>query len=414
MDPYHELDQDSERTLGCDVGFTTLLGARPLPLEASEVEGFRSRYPVIKRFQEACRDLFRRSLEGEEDPAIARMVVGELPEHLGADYHRSLHPNQDRTPLFFRTDESRSGRLSEIQCCGSGWGLVAQVQRLYAAHPEMFGAPGHALGSLPARFREAAEHAVGGEPVVHHLADNASRPHGVRYFVQRTREEGVRYFSYDRDVGPDDCNLVRAHDFISLPTHNFFAERMERCARGTFRFDLPPSSLYDGKIILAWPFWHRTRHAFDDEIRALFPYTTVIEPGGLELDDGAHATLEQFAAIPNRRRDWYLKYAGTDIGVNWGSKAVHLASTLSGRACRDLLDRIVEDGSRSRHWIAQRAVREPEVVDVLERDGSTRTVEAYGKLSGFYGPDGLMGVMGMHRHAPKVHGAADTVLASAW
>lgn len=32
------------------------------------------------------------------------------------------------------------------------------------------------------------------------------------------------------------------------------------------------------------------------------------------------------------------------------------------------------------------------------------------KWSGFYGPDGLMGVLVMHKHFSKVHGSEDTVM----
>ncbi len=412
-DLYRELDADIDERIGVELGFTGLIAAHPLRVTEPEFQGLCDRYVRIKSFQETCRALFRQSLEGEADPEIARSVVGELPDHLAAAYHRALDAAQDRTPVFFRTDESRSGLLSEIQCSGSGWGFVTQMQRLYASHPDVFGAPRHFPTSFPQAFTEALEAYLSRPPVVHHLVDNASRPHGIRYFIQRTREAGLRYFSYDRDVRPEDCNFVRAHDFISLPTHNFFDDRMARCARGSLFFDLPPSNLYDGKIILAWPFWSKTRDAFTDEVRALFPYTTVIEAEGMEMEDGEKLTLEAFASIPNRRRTWYLKYAGTDIGINWGSKAVHLASTLSGVQCRKLLDTIVADRARGRYWIAQRAVRETEAMEVIERNGASREVEAYGKISAFYGPGGLLGALGMHRRSHKVHGATDTVISLA-
>ena len=412
-DLYRELDADIDGLLRADVGFTTLIASAPLRTSEDELAGFRARYERIKTFQATCRDLLRLSLEGDEDPEIAQCVVGEMPAHLAADYHRALTPEQDRTPVFFRTDESRSGRLSEIQCCGSGWGFVTQMQRLYRAHPEVFGEAPRTAASFPTLFKEVLERYVSAPPVLHHLVDNASRPHGIRYFIQRTREAGLRYFGYDRGIKPEDVNFLRAHDFISLPTHNFFEDRMARCARGSFFFDLPPSNLYDGKIILAWPFWEKTRAAFPDEVRALFPHTAVIEEDGIELEDGERVTLDQFASIPSRRRTWYLKYAGTDIGINWGSKAVHLASTLSQVKCREMLDAIVADRARGRYWIAQRAVRELEPMEVIERNGTLRQTEVYGKLSAFYGPEGLMAVLGMHRRSHKVHGSADTIISLA-
>jgi len=412
-DLYQALDRDIDERIGVTTGFTALVGAAPLQVNAGALAAFRARYARIKTFQETCRDLFRRSLDGDEDPEIARTVIGELPEEVGAAYHRALDPLQDQTPVFFRTDEMRSGQLSEIQCCGSGWGLVAQLQHLYSQQPGIFGAPKHFPTPLHVAFKQTLESHLGVPPVVHHLVDNASRPHGVRYFIQRTRDAGLKYFSYDRDLGPADCNFVRAHDFLSLPTHNFFQDRMARCAQGSLSFDLPPSALYDGKIILAWPFWKKTRHAFPDEIRSLFPHTTVIQEDGLDLEGGEHVTLDEFCRIPSRRRTWYIKYAGTDIGINWGSRTVFLASTLTRTRCRELLDRVLADCARGRVWVAQRAVRETEPMEILERNGTVREIETHGKLSGFYGPDGLMAIMGMHRRSHKVHGAADTVITAA-
>ena len=49
-------------------------------------------------------------------------------------------------------------------------------------------------------------------------------------------------------------------------------------------------------------------------------------------------------------------------------------------------------------------------MEVLGRDGGRTQVEAYGKISGFYGPEGLIGIFGMHRRHHKVHGSPDTVI----
>ena len=242
-------------------------------------------------------------------------------------------------------------------------------------------------------------------PLVHHLADNASRPHGMRYFIQRTREQGVKYFSYDRDVTAADCNFVRSHDFITLPHHNFFAERMERCEQGMVNFDLSPSALFDGKLILSWPFWSRTRVHYDAQIRALFPYTNVVRPDGFELADGRRITSDDFCRMPRSKRDYYLKYAGTDIALNWGSKSVFLGSTLSNAQCRALMDTIVKDYQRGRHWILQEARHQSEQVTALSRDGESFDTKAHSKFSGFYGPDGLMGILVMQKPSHKVHGS---------
>jgi hypothetical protein len=407
---YAHLDRSINDRLGVTMGWTTLLAAKPYAMDAETLDSHRARYTLIRRAQQQALDLFKTSLRGGADPEIAQMVVGDVPQGFGVAYHRALTEQQHRIPVFFRTDEMHGGKVTEIQCCGSGWGLTEQLRDLYAAYEPAFGPIVHFPDSLAHQFGQALREYVGSDPVIHHLVDNASRPHGVNYFIQRLRDEGIPHLYRDGGIHPADCNFIRAHDFISLPTHNFFRDRMERCNRGEVFFDLPPSGLFDGKILMAWPFWHETRDAFDDEVRGLFPYTTVIEPDGVTLADGERVTLEQFCDIPERKRNYYVKYAGTDSAINWGSKGVFLASTYSKPKCREVMDRILADRERQRYWILQEAVRHSEPVVALGRDGELIETDAYSKISGFYGPNGLMAIWVMHLRSHKVHGSDETIL----
>jgi len=410
QDYYHQLDRGINETIGVNIGWTGLVASSPYRMDTSTCEGFRSRYALIKTFQEQTLALFRASLNRECDPEIAQMVLGELPKEWGFRYHQQLTDRQHRTPVFFRTDEVSPGRLSEIQCSGSGWGLAEQIRQLYCDNEAVFGPPKYFPHSLAAGFATSLEGYLGAEPCIHHLVDNASRPHGIRYFIQRVRQQGAKYFSYDRDISPSDCNFVRSHDFITLPHHNFFVDRMERCNQGEVCFDLPPSNLFDGKIILAWPFWEKTRTWYSDEVRSLFPYTNVIEPNGIELEGGERISIEDFCRIPQRKREFYLKYAGTDISINWGSKSVFLASTFSQVKCRGLMETIAAGHRNHRHWIVQQAVRQKEPVCGLDRNGEPFEGDAYTKLSGFYGPDGLMAILAMQKCHHKVHGSSETIM----
>lgn len=407
---YARADRAIDDRLGISIGFDALIGAAPCAMDAAAMAGWASRYAAIKSFQEQALELFSASLRGDCDPAIAGMVVGDLPEAFGVAYHRGLTERQHRTPVFFRTDEVAPGKLSEIQCCGSGWDLVELLRGVYAGAPEIYGRPAHFADSLAERFAAALGRALGRPPLVHHLVENASRPHGMRYFIQRTRDHGVRYFGYDGGVHPDDCNFVRSHDFVSLLHHNFFASRMKLCDQGKLRFDLSPSALFDGKLILAWPFWSRTRGHFSDEVRSLFPFTAVLDPDGVELEDGERVGAEELAGRPKGARDYYVKYAGTDVALNWGSRAVYLASSMSAPSVARLMTSIREDWRRSRYWVLQRAVRRKERVPAFTRDGSVEWRDGYAKWSGFYGPDGLMGILAMHKGFHKVHGSGDTVM----
>jgi len=74
------------------------------------------------------------------------------------------------------------------------------------------------------------------------------------------------------------------------------------------------------------------------------------------------------------------------------------------------MDRILADREQRRYWILQESVRCSEPVVALERNGKRSEIDAYSKLSGFYGPNGLMAIWVMHRRSHKVHGSAETIL----
>ena len=76
---------------------------------------------------------------------------------------------------------------------------------------------------------------------------------------------------------------------------------------------MPPIALFDQKLLLALPFWNQTRAFYGDEVRGLFPYTDILTPQGITLEDGSLVRIEKFSRLPCRRRAYFLKYAGADV-----------------------------------------------------------------------------------------------------
>ena len=403
------MDSDFDEFSGASSGFEARIAATPYASSADAMAGCRARYDTIKKFQAVVIDIFRASLARELDPRIADGVLGDVPSSFGHAYHRELPDGVWTTPVYFRTDEAKPGQLTEIQCSGSGWGLAQAIYACYQRHSEQFGRPEHFSRSLASCYARDLEQHLGAQPIVHHLVDSASRPHGGRYFIQKARQEGVRYFSYDGEVRAQDCNFVRSHDFFSLLHHNFFKDRVNRCDEVVF--DLPPIAAFDTKFILAWPFWSLTRSHFSDEVRALFPYTAVIERDGIEWEDGGRLSAEEFAAIPNRKRNYFFKYAGTDVAINWGSKAVFSTGSLTRGKCAERLESIMGDIERGRPWIVQKAVLTKESIESLcPATGAVESFTGNGKWSNFYGSTGHLAQLVMHRNAHKVHGSGETVM----
>lgn len=235
-------------------------------------------------------------------------------------------------------------------------------------------------------------------------------PAGMRYFLQRTREHGLKYYGYDRGITPYDCNFIRAHDFISLMTDNYFAERFSGWKDGRVEYDLPPSSLFDQKITMIFPFWEKTRDYYSDEIRELFPYTTLVTPDGFNLEDGTPVTLDKFFDLPRRERPYFFKYAGSNLALNWGSKAVYYAGAQSRAEGDRFIERIKQGFGQKKFWVIQKEHNLKEKISYFDRSEDIKDMEATAKFSGFYGPDGLMAVLVMHRSFYKVHGTDQTIV----
>lgn len=406
---YEFIDREVDAAAGGSTGFSVLLASQPFRPGVDALAGYAARHAPIRRLQERALGLFAASLRGDADPELAAMVLGDAPPHLGLAYHRGLAPAHMKPPLFFRTDEPATGRIAEIQCPGSAWSSHDQLRALYAAHGSRLGGAEIGGASVAERFAQDAAQAAGAAPVVHYLIDNASVPAGARYFIQKTRAAGVRYFGWDRGIHWRDCNLVRSHDWTSLANDNFHRERLAACAEGRLRYDLSPCALFDSKLVLALPFEPRWRESFDDEIRAILPYAQIVRPDGMVWRDGSALSIERICAERALRTEMYAKYAGTDQAFNWGSRAVFYLGSMRTKACGKLFERIQADTARGRHWILQEQRREACNMSFYTRDGELQEKSGYRKTSAFYGPSGLYGVLAYALRFPKVHGTPETV-----
>jgi hypothetical protein len=384
-------------------GFTQLLATKPYRVSPAIRGLYESRLSLIRSFQKIALDIFRAALREEIQPAVLHWLMNETPDCVGISYHRKLEDRHFTLPVFFRTDEVRPGRIIEIQCPGSAWGEL-QVAFEYAAE----------MGCVdrdesPAdRFAAQLTDFLQAPPVVDHLLDNASAPPGMRYFIEKTRPL-VRYWSIDRGVRGVDCNFIRSHAFFSICSDKDFLSRLARVGSGV-TYDLPPHILFDNKALLVLPFWSMTRESFSDEIRDLFPYTTPLLPTGIELADGSHLTTEEFSRLPQSGRCYFLKYAGSSLALNWGSRAVYRLSNLGRGACLDFLEKCLSGYQRGEIWLLQKEEAHEDQIEYLARNGAVIRERLRAKLSGYYGPDGCLGVLVMHRRHFKVHGQEETVL----
>lgn len=386
-----------------NTGFTQLLSTGPYSIALPIWEQYRQRLSLIQSFQNNAVKIFRASLRNDTDPQVLHWLINETPKTLGINYHRRLDDCHYTTPVFFRTDEAVPGRIIEIQCPGSLWGSLQLVfnysKRLKKINHDV--SPSEHFSFQLTDFLQK-------QPIVHHLLDNASIPSTTRYFIECTRPT-ITYWSIDKNIKQQDCNFIRSHSFFGLCSENEFKQRLGMVGKGV-TYDLPPHVLFDQKATLVLPFWSLTRDLFSDEIRNIFVFTTPILPQGIELPGGQLVSIEDFAKLSRSNRSYYLKYAGSDVALNWGSKAVYRLSNMSSEACLILLQKCISQYNKGKIWLLQKEEKQYDTINFINRDQEYQSKKLSAKFSAFYGPTNCAGVLAMHRHHYKVHGQADTII----
>lgn len=399
---YSWADEQFDKTITYDAGFNQLLSNRPLCISKEKYSDLNERVKLIHQFQDICISLFREALTSDDDELLD-WLLNETPLSFSKNYHKKLEDRHYSKPVFFRTDEMSLGRIVEIQCPGSLWG---ELQFLYHFYDNL----DYCIGVIsPAElFSQQLKDYLGKGPIIHYLTDNASIPSGVRYFIQQTRPY-IKYYGIDKEIRTYDCNFIRTHSFFGLCGENNFKVRLQQNEE-QIKYDYPPNVLFDQKATLVLPFWNRTRNYFSDSIRNIFAYSIPITSNKLILEDGVTLSLEEFSKLPQSKRRYYVKYAGSDVSINWGSKAVYRLSNLGSEKCLKLLQNCLKDYKGKRIWLMQKEYTESRKIEFWDRDSVLTREKMNCKYSCFYGPYGLIGIIPSFRKFFKVHGQPDTVI----
>ena len=403
---YEEMNSRVYETTRSQVGFTMMVAESPKTIENKVYTEYQERFSTIIEYFSGVINVFREAANGQLPAEVLRMLFGDAPANLGVKFHKELADNIITRPAFFRTDEATPGKILEIQSPGSQWGDYQLVVDTLSEN----GYEGLNKYSLCDKFTRQLEEHVGDQPLVHHLLDNSSIPHTMLYFIQRTRPK-IKYFGYDRDIRPLSCNFVRSHSVYGLVAENFFLHRIRLAEQERIRFDLPPFIPFDEKISFALPFMEHTKDFFSNKVREMFAFTHPIVDELIHLEDGSIETIESFSTKSRPTKNYFLKYAGSDVSINWGSRAVFRLSNDGAEKClsrlRYCLDEYREKG---RCWVIQKEEKCYEAVQWVNRAGITEQAILPTNYKGFYGPSGFLAVMAMHRNHYKIHGQEDTVI----
>lgn len=367
-------------------------------------ESFIAQKKIIELFFSKVKELAQTALMNRDDE-INRILFSEAPSGMTIEYHQSLPKCCWNSPIIYRTDQSLSGKIYEIQAPGSGWGdlylYALCLKRLgYIIPPEYF--------KFPALYAENICNATGKEtPHVFHMVDAASVPYSARY-LQAITSNYIKYWGLNHEVKMDDLDCIISHSVISITTSNYFKTYLQKAEDKKIVFSTSPNLIYDEKAIYILPFHRKTKSFFPEEIRLIFPFTTFIENNGFFDENDNFVSLDSFIKRKPRDRKYYLKYGGPDTNRNWGSRTVF---RLSGNDCERLLMKANALAQKGEIWLIQEDVSQnisdifypQDIVNILSEGNHI-------KISGYYGIHKLFGIKVMARHHFKVHGQEDTLV----
>ena len=404
-DVYNFLGAELQASFAACDNFDELVASSITELPDAEFELRRTRHGSIERFFRTTKRIFERCVSGGYSDDLRRLILHDSHSFVPAGLYELLPAEAWTTPLFYRTDESKSGRVFELQCPGSGWGDLPLLSALYRQL-----SPHKYLNTFAPEAAVASDIATvcGAEnPVVLHLLDNASNPASMKYLMSRTQPP-LFYCGFSREAANAKAQFVRSHSVFGLISENLFRTRLQRCARQELWFDCPPLVIFDQKMMLCLPFLEETMAEFDDSIREILVYSYPVTGAGFRDVDGHWVTIEAFLARRPSERRYFLKYAGSDTNRNWGSRGVH---RLNNNKAESILKSAVADAQQGLPWLIQPEISEKETVRFYSRaidEVASSSITA--KYSTFYGPSGMVGLRTMHRNHHNVHGQRDTVI----
>ncbi len=328
------IDSLYEKELGPGIKFSMMTSLTPAIPSDTDALGFIERYETIKQFLSISQELFRQSLFDSSLKDIRDVILNEVNREYGVAYHQRLYRKEVDIPYFFRTDEAIPGKITEIQYEGSGWGNLNSLQTSISFMPQRIVIPLHAYNRCPVAqiSAEIIRKLTHDTPLIFHQIDESSNMLDMNYFISATRKFGLKYLGHDIDVTFKNINFVRTHSFMEEVVGSEFPAFMNRYYRHELLFDIFPSILFFQKISLLLPFWDRTSNLYPDRVREIFPFTSLVTDS-LELENGERISIEEFSDLPPSQRDYYLKYAGADGTINWGSKSVYNLGKINKRKC---------------------------------------------------------------------------------
>lgn len=365
--------------------------------------------------------------QGTHDPELAWLTDlfdKSFPQALRQFQRSSVLA--ERLPVLCRPDHTTLELACEAGVISSlgGWGYCHAIDEV---SERLLPEEGQRWGNLAQGFAEYARVATGNDdPFVFCPYSPSMKYHTVQqYFTNCVQQTGLRIASGLMDELRVERRRVywQNHEVNLIVISSSRFQRDENTVARLLAFEEcgtvvePPLNLVCGeKLALALPFHPRTRWYFPDETRAIFPETTLIEPGAYFQIDGERVYLDDFPKLGRSKRRYVIKYAGPDIKLISGARGVYNLYQGNSKQVAGILEQALSDFRHGHPWIMQPVVRAKYPIRYWdEQQDEIVTSAMYIRLTPFYlsRSDGTVALLGGAINTSnfwKVSGREDSVL----
>ena len=413
------LNKNISEAIGKDKKFTMLLASEPFSLPKEEHRGFNERYEKIKEFFTITNSLVYKALfhKTKEAKELYTLIFSGKKQEIINEQRLWYKNEKNPLPLFFRTDESQPGIITEIQCPGSG---IAQVGELQKAWEQVLGKK-----LWPDWDRQIVKDIIKvtkkKNPKLIYLP-RSSCIEDAELFYQKTAELGLVYLNplvknnndYKRLTKKMvlDANFIKAHSYGFQRVWPIFKEMVKSASKKEITIDVPPALIFNMKLNMALPFYKRTKQYYPNYIHLLFPETIVIEPNKKIRFENKKITYEEYSDLPDRKRKHILKSAsGISIpDIEFGGRGVFSLSRTSRKKCLQLFKQALTNYKEGERWVIQPEMNKRYEYKTLKHRKIIQE-SGYAKFSGFYGPNGLIARRAFFKNYYKVGGSKETTCA---
>lgn len=368
--------------------------AQPVPLSEERSRSFQKRPGTVAQWVQISILLYRRSLD---DPALFWMrdliEKDSTPETI--EWSRAfLRADRVTPPCFVRPDMSSWDSIVEVQIPGSGYGLITLLNPDLAWH----------TGNI---YRQVSGNADPASWL--YLYFNANMLRDTEFFCKQVGMD-LAFRKIPEDI--EKYRLVRRQFLHQIVELKGGRELLEEALRGRLTIDPAPCLLFDQKLPMTFPFHPLLAKYYSDDIRALFPPCPLLD-GHLDapLDFcGENHTPRDIMSFGQSRRDFVLKYGGTDPYLRFGGHGVERLKKMGHSKMAKKFEEVMNSGQP---WILQKDRYEKNTAVFLNGDGSLHSQEHYTLWRPVYSlfPEPKMVALVVYLSPNwKVHGTSESLI----